>query len=200
MVCFLKKGNTIDLTSVGIHKSCYSELQGGGVVFKCEKADISWKNYKELTEEGATMGFADKCDEGELSGNIISWGFCCCCFIECCFSRQSTGTQCPASAHHAKELIQSRTSTKKVYWDEEEKLIREIEVFHLFTWTQQRLWENITVVYKYTRREKSYLKDNVDMRANGHKMVMNKLKQEIRRKQWNETLEQPSNRNMGGET
>lgn len=38
------------------------------------------------------------------------------------------------------------------------------------------------------------------MRANGHKMVMNKLKQEIRRKQWNETLEQPSNRNMGGET
>lgn len=46
--------------SVGIHKSCYSELQGGGVVFKPEKADISWKNCKELTEEGVTGGFADK--------------------------------------------------------------------------------------------------------------------------------------------
>lgn len=32
-----------------------------------------------------------------------------------------------------KKLIKSRTSTKKVYWDEEEKLIREIEVFHLLT-------------------------------------------------------------------
>lgn len=60
MVCFLKKGNTIDLMSVGTHKSCYSELQGGGVLFKPEKADISWKNCTELTEEGVTMSCADK--------------------------------------------------------------------------------------------------------------------------------------------
>lgn len=36
------------------------------------------------------------------------------------------------------------------------------------------------------------------MRANGYKMAINKPKQEIRRKQWNETPEQPSNRSMGG--
>lgn len=70
-------------------------------------------------------------------------------------------------------------------------------MLHLFTQIKQRLRGNITVVYKYTRREKSYLKDDVDIRTNGYKMAMNKLKQEIRRKRWNEILEQPSNKSRG---
>lgn len=67
----------------------------------------------------------------------------------------------------------------------------------MFTQTKERLRGNVTVVYKYIRREKSYLKDNVDTRTNAHKMTMNKLKQEIRRKCWNEILEQFSNRSRG---
>lgn len=44
---------------MGIRKSYYRELQGGGVLFKLEKAEISWKNCKELTEEEVTMGCAE---------------------------------------------------------------------------------------------------------------------------------------------
>ena len=102
MVCFLKKGNPIDLMSVGTHKSCYSELQGGGVLFKPEKADISWKNCKELTEEGVTMSCAD---ESVMRENyltiLLAGGFFC--FIQCCFSRQSTGTQRTTSANHVQK-------------------------------------------------------------------------------------------------
>lgn len=38
-------------------------------------------------------------------------------------------------------------------------------MLYLFTQTKQRLLGNITVVYKYTRSEKSYLKDDVDIRT-----------------------------------
>lgn len=63
--------------------------------------------------------------------------------------------------------------------------------------TKQRLKGNITVFYKYTKGEKSYLKDDVDIRTNGYNMAMNKLQQEIRRKHRNYILEHPSNRSRG---
>ena len=45
---------------MGIRKSYYRELQGGGVLFKLEKADTSWKNCKELNEEEVTVDCTEK--------------------------------------------------------------------------------------------------------------------------------------------
>lgn len=101
---------------------------------------------------------------------------------------QSTGRQCTAWVIH---FIAPTCSTIILNWDKHQEgalvgvgraiTYSKLKELHLFTQTKQRLKGNITFVYKYTKREKCYLKDDVDTRTNGYKMAMNKLQQEIRR-------------------
>lgn len=56
---FFKERNTIVLTPVGIHKSHYREMKQVGIIFKLDKAEINWKNFKELNEEQIIMGCAE---------------------------------------------------------------------------------------------------------------------------------------------